>query len=357
MTIEKWIRKEILAQKAYAVGPQDCPVKIDAMENPYVLPPASRQALFDRLKNVLLNRYPEAGALRLRSRYAGYFGVDETMLTIGNGSDELITILCTALSVPPSTVLIPVPTFAVYRIVALNQGHRVLEVPLDENYDLDLPAMLEMIHSEQPALIFLSNPNNPTGNCFTTEKIEAIIKASPGIVVVDEAYFPFSGKTIIPLLKTYENLVVLRTLSKVGLAAIRVGFLMGAAPLVEELDKVRLPYNINSLSQVVADFFLDEQEVFADQARKIIQSREDLFAELSGLKGIHPFQSDANFIFFSCDFNADSIYGHLLKKGIMIKNLNAPGRMKNTMRVTIGTRKENAQFMEALRECLTSRGA
>jgi len=357
MIIEKWIRREILGQKGYKVDPQDYPVKIDAMENPYRLSPVLQQTLSERLETVSLNRYPEAGACRLRSRYASYFGIDETMLMIGNGSDELITILCTALTNAGSSVLIPVPTFAVYRIVALNHGRQVFEVPLDQDFDLDLPVMLDIIKREKPALVFLSNPNNPTGNCFDGHKIEAIIRASEGMVVVDEAYFNFSGKTLIPLLKKYPNLIILRTLSKVGLAAIRVGFLMGSPELVRELDKVRLPYNINTLSQVVAGFYLDEEPAFLAQIQELISSREALFSRLRGLEGIRLYPSDANFIFFTCASDADSVYRHLLNRGIVIKNLNAPGRMKNCMRVTVGNPEENAQFIEALRECLTLRGA
>ena len=357
MNIEKWIRKEILEQTGYRVDIQDCPVKIDAMENPYSLPSHIQAAWGERLLKVALNRYPEAGAPGLRSRYAAYFGVDADMLMLGNGSDELISILCNALAPRTASILIPTPTFAVYRIVARNHGCRVFEVPLDDNFDLDLPAMLDAIREHQPALVFISNPNNPTGNAFDPQKIEEIIKASEGLVVVDEAYFPFSGITLMPLLATYRNLVILRTLSKVGLAAIRVGFLIGTAQLVQELDKVRLPYNINSLSQVGAAFFLDEESAFLEQIREIISNREKLFTQMKQLAGIRIYPSSANFIFFSCDNDADSIYSHLLNRGILIKNLNAPGRLRNCLRVTIGNANENVQFLEALRECLTKRGA
>lgn len=356
MKVERWIRKEILEQTGYRVDIHDCPVKIDAMENPYSLPPYLQAALGERLQKVALNRYPEAGALQLRSRYADYFGVDADMLMLGNGSDELISILCNALAPRSASILIPTPTFAVYRIVARNHGCRILEVPLGDDFDLDLPAMLDVIRGQQPALVFISNPNNPTGNVFDPKKIEALLEASEGLVVVDEAYFPFAGITLVPLLATYGNLVILRTLSKVGLAAIRVGFLMAAAELVRELDKVRLPYNINSLSQVGAAFFLDEEAVFLEHIRSIISNREMLFKQMKKLAGIRLFPSAANFIFFSCEYDADSIYSDLLNRGILIKNLNEPGRLRNCLRVTIGNSSENVQFLEALCECLTKRG-
>ncbi len=173
---------------------------------------------------------------------------------LGNGSDELIQILYTALARPGAEVMIPVPTFAMYRISGLNTGFRIAEVPLDSQFDLDLAAMRERAASHPPVLTFLAYPNNPTGNCFSRERIEAILREFPGIVVVDEAYFHFAQKTFLPLLGRQENLVILRTLSKVGLAAIRVALLIGPAALVHELNKVRLPYNLNSLSQAAAGF-------------------------------------------------------------------------------------------------------
>ncbi len=224
--------------------------------------PGSGNDLRPCLASIELNRYPEAGSVALASRFAAAFGVEADQVILGNGSDELIQILCAALARPGAEVMIPVPTFAMYRISALNSGLRVAAVPLDKEFDLDLPAMQERMAAHPPALTFLAWPNNPTGNCFRRERIEAILKAASGIVVVDEAYFHFSGKTFLPEFDRYENLVILRTLSKVGLAAMRIGLLIGPPALVHELHKVRLPYNLNSLSQAAAGFYLDEEEAF-----------------------------------------------------------------------------------------------
>ena len=272
---------------------------------------------------------------------------------IGNGSDELIQILCTALARPGAGIMIPVPTFAMYRITGMNAGFRVAEVPLDGRFDLDLAAMRERAASHPPVLTFLAYPNNPTGNCFSRERIEAILREASGIVVVDEAYFHFAQKTFLPLLGRQENLVILRTLSKVGLAAMRIGLLIGPAALVHELNKVRLPYNLNSLSQAAAGFYLDEEEAFLEQAAEIRRWRGELYSAMETLPGIHLYPTDANFIFFSCDFDADRVYRQLKERGILIKNFNAPGTMRGFMRVTVGTREENGEFLEVLRNILT----
>jgi histidinol-phosphate aminotransferase len=350
--INTLIRKEVLEQEGYRADFTSCHVKLDANENPFTVPPFLKENLFEEMKKVSLNRYPEPGALLIRKRFAEHYGVDEDMIMIGNGSDELIQILCSALVNSSSFVMVPVPTFVMYRIIALNTGHAVDEVPLDASFDLDQDTMLERVSAKSPALIFLSYPNSPTGNCFNEGIIEAIIEVSTGIVVVDEAYGSFSGKTLLPLLKKYDNLVILKTLSKVGLAAMRIGFLIGSPSLVHELDKVRLPYNINTLSQVAAGFYLNHIDIFLSQTTEVIVRREQLLKALRKIEGIHPYPSDANFIFFSCDFDTDRVYRSLIQEGILIKNLNGPGILKNCMRVTVGNHEENEEFLKALRKIL-----
>ena len=352
MDIRALIKEEVLAQTAYPVETTPCRIKLDANENPLAIPPRLRERFAALLASVELNRYPEAGSVALTSRFAAAFGVTADQVILGNGSDELIQILCAALARPGAEVMIPVPTFAMYRISALNSGLRVAAVPLDKEFDLDLPALQERMAAHPPALTFLAWPNNPTGNCFRRERIEAILKAASGIVVVDEAYFHFSGKTFLPEFDRYENLVILRTLSKVGLAAMRIGLLIGPPALVHELHKVRLPYNLNSLSQAAAGFYLDEEEAFLQQAAEICRGRGDLFSALEALPGIHPRPTDANFIFFSCDFDTDRVYRQLMERGILIKNFNSLGTMRGCMRVTVGTREENQEFLDVLKDIL-----
>ncbi|MCE5262021.1 MAG: histidinol-phosphate transaminase [Deltaproteobacteria bacterium] len=352
MNIGSLIKKEVLAQKAYAVEKTACPIKLDANENPLALPESLRAEFAARLAAVPLNRYPEAGSPALAARFARAFGVGRDQVMIGNGSDESIQVLCTAVARRGARVMIPVPTFAMYRISAQNAGLDVVSVPLDKSFDLDLATMREAAAAYPPALTFLAWPNNPTGNCFSRDRIEKILRDWPGIVVVDEAYFHFSGQTFLPQFDRYDNLVILRTLSKVGFAAMRIGLLVGPAALVHELDKVRLPYNMNAMSQEAAGFYLDHEETFLAQAEEIRSRRDELFAALKSMPGVDPLPTDANFIFFHCDFDADRVYSALMERGVLIKNFNAPGVTKGFMRVTVGTREENQRFIEVLQEII-----
>jgi histidinol-phosphate aminotransferase len=326
---------------------------MDANENPISLQEPLKKKLMEEMGRVDLNRYPVAGAPELRNRFAQYYGVDKDMVMLGNGSDELIQTLCLTLKGKIKGVLVPVPTFSMYKIIAVNTGNKVVEIPLDKNFDLDCDAIIGRMKANFPALVFLSYPNSPTGNLFSRDKIEAIIKKTPGIVVVDEAYASFSGQTLLPLLKKYDNLVFLNTLSKLGLASMRLGFLIGNRDIVAQLDKVRLPYNVNSLSQIAANFFLDYQDEFSRQVAEIIKRREELYLGLKEIAGIKLYPSQSNFIFFSCAFDSNRIYNKLVAEGIIVKNLNIPPLMPNCMRVTVGNRKENEAFLRVLKSVIS----
>ena len=348
--IKKIIKNAVFSQKAYPVEERSCRVKLDANENPYPLPHALRRIISERLEAVSLNRYPAPGSPGLRTDFARYYGVDEDMILIGNGSDELIHILLTAVDPRLSgSVMFPTPTFAMYGIIALNSGHNIIEVPLDDRLELDTDVMLGIISDKKPAITFLSYPNNPTGKCFDRGDIERILEASSGLVVLDEAYFNFSGKTFLRDLDRWDNLVILRTLSKVGLAALRLGILIGHPLLVHHLNKVRLPYNVNIFSQVVGSLFVEHSGDFLELTDRIISSRKWLFDELMAIEGINPYPSDANFILFSCFMEKDDVYAQLIERGVLVKNFASPDILKNCMRVTVGTEAENREFIESLK--------
>jgi histidinol-phosphate aminotransferase len=353
MVIKDLVEKGIFKQSGYIAPEVTGAIKMDANENPISLQEPLKKKLMEEMGRIDLNRYPIAGAPELRDRFAQYYGVDKDMVMLGNGSDELIQTLCLTLKGKINGVLVPVPAFSMYKIIAVNTGNKVVEVPLDKKFDLDRDAIIGQIKANFPALVFLSYPNSPTGNLFSRDKIEAIIKKTPGIVVIDEAYASFSGRTLLPLLKKYDNLIFLNTLSKLGLASMRLGFLIGNPDIVAQLDKVRLPYNVNSLSQIAANFFLDYQDEFSKQVEEIIKRREELYLGLKEIAGIKLYPSQANFIFFSCAFDSDRIYNKLVAEGIIVKNLNIPPLMPNCMRVTVGNNKENEAFLRALKSVIS----
>ena len=353
MVIKDLVEKGIFKQSGYIAPEVTGAIKMDANENPISLQEPLKKKLMEEMGRIDLNRYPIAGAPELRNRFAQYYGVDKDMVMLGNGSDELIQTLCLTLKGKINGVLVPVPAFSMYKIIAVNTGNKVVEVPLDKKFDLDRDAIIGQIKANFPALVFLSYPNSPTGNLFSRDKIEAIIKKTPGIVVIDEAYASFSGRTLLPLLKKYDNLIFLNTLSKLGLASMRLGFLIGNTDIVAQLDKVRLPYNVNSLSQIAANFFLDYQDEFSRQVEEIIKRREELYLGLKEIAGIKLYPSQSNFIFFSCAFDSDRIYNKLVEEGIIVKNLNIPPLMPNCMRVTVGNNKENEAFLRALKSVIS----
>lgn len=351
MNFRRLIKQEILNQKAYAIDLSECPVKLDANENPHGLPPEVAEKLHGAVKEISLNRYPDPEARKLKERLARHLGVPADWIMLGNGSDELIQILLAAIRVRPGGgVLIPVPTFAMYKITAVNLGHRVIEMPLDASFDLPDDAASRWVSGETPDLVFLSYPNNPTGNCFSRAKMEEVLGSAKGLVVVDEAYCHFSGKTFLPEIRDRENLVILRTFSKLGFAALRLGILIAAPDLLRELNKVRLPYNLNALTQAVGTALLDHEEALNRQIRAIVEERTYLFGELKRIPGINPWRSDANFILFSCDMDKDRLYGGLVKRGILVKAFSAPEVLRNCLRVSVGKNEENRAFIEALRQ-------
>lgn len=353
--IEHWVRPEIRALSAYHVpDPGPC-IKLDAMENPYGWPAELVDAWLERLRGVPLNRYPDPAARRLQDRLRAAMDVPADMdMLLGNGSDELIQMIAQTVAAPGRAILAPEPTFVMYRMIAQVTGMRFVGVPLGDGFALDPDAMLEAIGREQPAVVFLAYPNNPTGNLFDAEAVRRIVAAAPGLVVVDEAYAAFASDSFMGALGTHPGLLVLRTVSKMGLAGLRLGLLAGAPAWLNEIDKTRLPYNINVLTQASAEFALEHRAVLDEQTARIRADRAVLFAALQGLPGLIVYPSEANFILFRAPAGrADSIFAGLRDRGVLIKNLNsAGGALRDCLRVTVGTPAENAAFLDALRSFL-----
>jgi histidinol-phosphate aminotransferase len=347
------LREEILALHAYHVPDSAGYIKLDAMENPYLLPQALRAEIAELVASAAINRYPDPSASSLKKKIRDVTNLPQGMdMLLGNGSDEIIQLLAMAVNKPGATLMSVEPSFVMYKMIATFTGMSYVGVPLTEKFALDMPQMLKAIQREQPALIFLAYPNNPTGNSFAAHEVIQIIEAAHGLVVVDEAYYAFANDSFIPRLADYPNLLVMRTFSKLGMAGLRLGFLAGSTAWLNELEKLRLPYNVGVLPQVVAEKLLDHHDVLLQQAQQIKQDRTKLFQQLGLVSGVQVYPSAANFLLFRVA-NATDVFNGLKHCGVLIKNLNNGHPMlRNCLRVTIGTAAENEQFMTALKEIL-----
>jgi histidinol-phosphate aminotransferase len=356
-TVSAFFRQEILAMSAYHVTDATGLIKLDAMENPYGWPENIKTAWLQALKDCPLNRYPDPDARQLAESIRQLNKIpDHLGLLLGNGSDEIILLLLMAL-VPGSGVLAPEPSFVMYKQLSLSLGLNYLPVPLLSNsFDLDLQSMLSVIQQHQPALLFLAYPNNPTANLFNDQSIREVIKASHGLVVIDEAYAPFAGASYMDKLEEFDNVLIMRTVSKLGLAGLRLGYLAGDQSVIGELNKIRLPYNINALTQISACFALSNKALFDEQTEKICSDRAALFFELEQLDDIVPFPSAANFILFKTPENqATNIFEMIKQQGVLIKNVSPQGGLlKDCLRVTIGKPDENDAFLRALKSSLAA---
>ncbi|MCM1512497.1 MAG: histidinol-phosphate transaminase [Oxalobacter formigenes] len=355
--IDNIIRPEIRALEPYHVPDSAGCLKLDAMENPYSLPDALRQELGKRLSGAALNRYPVPSYTALKAALCEKFAVpDGYDVIVGNGSDELITLIATAVARKdrPAKIMAPIPAFVMYAMTAGFAGMEFVGVPLKPDFSLDRQAMLDAIQKHRPSVLYLAYPNNPTGNRFDTDDMFAIIEAMKdiGLVISDEAYQPFAQTSMMPHLPQHPNLAVMRTVSKLGLAGIRLGCLSAHPVLLEELEKVRMPYNVNVLTETAALFALEHIEVFLKQADTIRRERETLSRELAALPGVTVFPSAANFLLIRLK-NADTVFEKLLEEKILIKN---PGKMhpllENCLRITVGTPEENRRFIQTFTACL-----
>ena len=346
--IKPLVKKEVASLRAYEVEDfTGIRVKLDAMENPYTLPEAVRAELGRALSDIQVNRYPDPDARALKAAIGGYMGVSPDRLLLGNGSDEIIGMIISAFGGSPGVIAYPTPTFSMYGIIARSLGQQILELPLTEGFELDFDGTLRRLMEKRPKVIFIAYPNNPTGNLFDRDKVRRLIEGSGAIVVVDEAYHSFSGETFIDKIDEHPNLVVLRTLSKFGMAGLRVGIMAAGRDVLAEVNKVRLPYNLNGLSQAAAEIILKHASVIDSQVELIVKERERLYNALSGLTGVTAYPSKTNFILFRVK-GARVIFEGLKKRGILIRSLDSPGPLADCLRVTVGTPEENEEFMAAL---------
>ena len=346
------IRQDVQSMHAYAIQDSVGMVKLDAMENPYSLPPALQAELGQRLGKLALNRYPDSRVNDLRHALAAYAGMPKGFdIMLGNGSDELISLLAMACDVPGASILAPLPGFVMYAMSAQLQGLAFHGVPLTADFELDEAAMLAAIATHQPAIVYLAYPNNPTANLWDDAVIERIIEAQGaqgGLVVMDEAYQPFAARDSTDRLRRHPHVLVMRTMSKFGLAGVRIGYLIGREPLIAEIDKLRPPFNVSVLNAEAGLFALEHVDEYQRQAAAIRSERARVFEALQRLPGVHPWPSEANMILARVP-DAARVFAGMKARKVLVKNVSTlHPLLANCLRLTIGTPDENTLMLEAL---------
>jgi len=350
--IEEVIRPEVLGLTAYAVDRARYPVKLDANESPFVPSPALEAAIGEALRGLPIHRYPDPEAQDLREVLGRRLGVPARQLILGNGSDELIQMILMGVGGPGAAVMAPVPTFSMYELGTRGLGLRFAGVPLHHRFAIDAAAWRAALERERPRAVFIASPNNPTGNCMDEAVIRDTLDRCRGLVVVDEAYFDYCGRTFLGELPRRPNLVILRTLSKIGLAGLRLGILAGSPAVVHELNKVRLPYNINMLSQAVARVALEHEAEIRAHVRAILRERDAMQRALLAFPETEVFPSDANFLLIRTPFPAELVQEGLARLGVSVRRFGGDPALARCLRVTMGLPEENARFLDALKRAL-----
>jgi histidinol-phosphate aminotransferase len=350
------LRADVAGMHAYAIQPSAGLLKLDAMENPFSLPPALQQALGERLGRAAINRYPQASVVALAEELTAYVGLPQgCRLMLGNGSDELIDLLSVACDVPGATILAPVPGFVMYAMSAQLRGLQFVGVPLTADFELDEAAMLAAIEQHRPAITYIAYPNNPTANLWddaVIDRIVAAVGAQQGLVVFDEAYQPFAARSRLASLAQHDHVLVLRTLSKFGLAGVRLGYLCGRTELIDQIDKVRPPYNVSVLNAECARFALEHAAEYARQAALIKAERDRLQAALATVPGLRAYPSEANMILVRVPDSARAFAG-MKARGVLVKHVAAlHPLLANCLRLTVGAPDENDAMIRALKESL-----
>ncbi len=342
------IRNDIKQLAAYHVPDASGLIKLDAMENPYPLPDTVRDEWVDHIRGLDINRYPDAAMGELRHAIANREGLQADQVLLGNGSDEIIQM--TLIATDQGACAIPQPTFVMYEIISRWLKRPVASVPLEKDFSLNANAFLRVCAREKAAIAFLACPNNPTGNMWPRSAIQQIVDNFRGLLVIDEAYHPFANDTYTDMIS--PRVMILRTFSKLGMAGLRLGYALGHPDTIAELNKVRLPYNMNTLGQASANFFLNNFHIFDEQTKKICQERDRLAGILEDMTNVEAYPSQTNFILLRVP-NADFTFEALKQNGILVKSMHVGGGlMENCLRVTIGMPEENDQFATTLKESI-----
>ena len=349
MELKQFFRADLSELSPYHVEQPDHCVKLDANESPFDLPNEILKEVLKEIGKLRFHRYPDPSSNRLRTAISGMINVDKDLVVVGNGSDELISYILQIFAKFDVRAFFPSPTFSMYRIFAQVFGVPFTEIKLGSNFELVGETWQSYLDKYPKNLVFLAYPNNPTGNLFSEDILHKILLRSDTILILDEAYFEFSGKSLLSLVHQHPNLIVTRTFSKAyGLAGIRCGYMVAHPDVVSEVNKVRMPYNLNRFSQAVAMLIIKYREILKPYVNSILEERKRVYDRLVAIDWCRPIPTDSNFILFQTSKPADQVFNKVLSHGVLIRNLSRPGLLENCLRVTIGTAEENDQFLHAI---------
>lgn len=349
--VDRLVRDEVRVLKSYPETALPCRIKMDANENEWGLPPEVKESIVKDVLDFPFHRYPDSDGTALKEKLEEYTGVPAKNLIIGNGSDELIRYVVDAFVSPGNNVVIPCPAFSMYRFFVNLAGGVVVEVGPKEDLRVDAQKVAKTAQEKNAKVVFLCNPNNPTGEVMEIEDIEMVIQKSPGVVVVDEAYYEFCGRTVVDRINSYQNLIVLRTLSKAAaLAGLRVGYLAAGDAIMNYLYRVKVPYNVGSFSQMAAIRVLENRKAMDEWLDTFRCVRDEFIEDLRRVEGITVFPTGANFVLITMD-KAHRVWEGLFKKGILVRKF-GEGALENCLRVTVCPPRQNRAFLEGLKEVL-----
>ena len=347
--IEQWLRSDIKNINAYHVPDSKNLLKLDAMESPFGVPIDLKKDFLDYINKAEVNRYPDATSTQLKDTLRNLMDVPkEFEILLGNGSDELIQLLALACN-EGDLIMSFEPSFVMYEMVSKYAHLKYHGIKLDSNFDINLSETISAINSKNPKLIFIAYPNNPTGNAFDYDAILEIIESTDALVVLDEAYYAYSDRSFLSEISNFSNLLVLRTISKIGFAGLRLGLLIGSKETITQLNKLRLPYNINVLTQASANFLLRDKQGILKNAKILIDERQRLFEVLSSFSQLKVYPSQTNFLLLQCD-DAQTVHSSLIEKGILIKGFSNDSELSEFLRISVSEPSENNILIEALRD-------
>jgi len=346
------IKTRVRELRPYSLRPDRARVKLNQNENPWETPSEIKQETLRRLNDCAWSRYPNFVPQRLRERLAEFSGWRADGIVAGNGSNELIQALLMVTVGKGKRVLISEPTFALYRQIATVLEGEVIARPLREDLSYDVTALKNAVGELQPEVTIICSPNNPTGCMLSDNDLRSLLESTNGLVVIDEAYHEFAEHTVVPLLRSHDNLVVLRTFSKaMAMAGLRAGYLLAAPQLTREISKAVLPYNLNLISQIAAEVAI---EMYEDEllppVQKIISERGRLYDALNSIDGLTPVASRANFILVRSAIDPGQVFTELVRRNILIRDVSSHPMLSDYFRVSVGTPEENDLLLEALRE-------